>query len=124
MSEYAKGFKDGFLAGVEEGKKLNQKNYWTEPWPNYLGWPGTCGVCGRVSSGVEGYVCSNVRCPNTAIAYTTGATGAVGSTVTNEIPKGANGPAGYAGPTTQEEKERLDRYNQVWVNGQWAELGN
>lgn len=121
MSDYAKGFKDGFLAGVEEGKKLNQKDYWTQPWPNYLGRPWTCVVCGKDwGNGSWNYYCSNARCPSQAVAYTTGA---VGSTVTNEIPKGTNGPAGYSGPSAEEEKERLNRYNQVWINGQWAELG-
>lgn len=124
MSDYAKGFKDGFLAGVEEGKKLNQKDYWTQPWPNYLGSPNTCVVCGKDwGNGAWNYYCSNARCPSQAVSYTTVATGAVGSTVTNEIPKGTNGPAGYSGPSAEEEKERLNRYNQVWINGQWAELG-
>ena len=80
MSDYAKGFKDGFLAGVEEGKKLNDKTYMkgltegmkkTLP-PPYVPstLPGytlertdTCPKCGIKIGGAMGYVCSSVNCP-------------------------------------------------------------
>lgn len=92
MSEdYAKGFKDGFAAGLEEGKKLNSLKY-----PNYLGSPGTCHVCGKYwGNGVWGYVCSNQYCPSRAVAYTAGGavTGAVGTMgQVQSYSAGANGP--------------------------------
>lgn len=90
MSEdYAKGFKDGFAAGLEEGKKLTPK---TQPklddyvfgQPDYLGMQNTCHVCGRLQSGIEGYVCFSPRCPSMATSYSIGptdgpVTGAVGA---------------------------------------------
>lgn len=109
--EYAKGFKDGFAAGLEEGKKLNDKSYtdglidgmkktmpapynpnpyWPPHWP-YV----TCDV-------------SNV------------VRGAVGSEVGYTYAAGANGPAG----SIENEKEMYDRYNSVWVNGSWVSLGS
>lgn len=74
MSEdYAKGFKDGFAAGLEEGKKLAPRD--TVFQPGYLGMPNTCSVCGRDggNNGVWGYVCSHPKCPTNATC------GAVGS---------------------------------------------
>ena len=32
MTDYAKGFKDGFAAGLEEGKKLAPKERTYNPW--------------------------------------------------------------------------------------------
>lgn len=87
--DYKSGFKDGFAAGLEEGKKLGIK---LPDYPNYLGSPGTCHVCGRLSQGVTGYVCSNANCPTRVTAYTTGATGAIGSNRRPDYPIGANGP--------------------------------
>lgn len=119
MSEdYAKGFKEGFAAGLEEGKKLApvKSNF-----PGYLGSATACSVCGKdFGNKIWGYVCSNVNCPTRAVAYSGGAvTGAVGSVTTGQIQAvGANGPAGstmYDGP---------EYANKVWINGQWAELGS
>lgn len=106
MSDYAKGFKDGFAAGLEEGKKLNDKSYTdgyieglkkTMPapynpnpsWPSY--WP-TYVTCDGSDS---------VR-------------GAVGST---QMPSSTAGGNGAAGPTQGNN-------NSVWINGEWASLGN
>lgn len=83
MSEdYAKGFKDGFAAGLEEGKKIVPRD--TVFQPGILGLPNTCHVCGRLQSGIDGYVCYSPRCPSITTAYSTGptggpVTGAVGS---------------------------------------------
>lgn len=84
MSDYAQGFKDGFAAGLEEGKKLAEKNYAdgyleglkkTMPMPPpYIPPPTTspnwtlelkeyCPKCGIKVSGVMGYVCSSPNCP-------------------------------------------------------------
>ena len=91
-NDYAKGFKDGFAAGLEEGKKLSSPK---PSWPMYLGSPNTCQVCGKYFGNNDwGYVCSHTNCPTRAVAYSTGATGAVGSSVTPSYPTGANGPAG------------------------------
>jgi hypothetical protein len=95
-NDYAKGFKDGFAAGLEEGKKLAPV---VPSYPSFLGSPGYCQVCGKNwgNGGVWGYVCNNQYCPSRAVAYSTGATGAVGSSVTTSYPPGANGPTGPAG---------------------------
>jgi len=106
MNDYAQGFKDGFAAGLEEGKKINDKTYTdgfieglkkTLP-PPYVP-PGTvwgqsdvCPKCGIKISGVMGYVCNSPNCPtfpqvtcgSPMTAYSTGptdgpVTGAVGS---------------------------------------------
>lgn len=94
MSDYAQGFKDGFAAGLEEGKKLASKPTRLDDYlfgqPGYLGMPNTCHVCGRLQSGVDGYVCYSPNCPTKVTcgspmtAYSTGptggpVTGAVGS---------------------------------------------
>ena len=79
MNDYAQGFKDGFAAGLEEGKKLTPK---TQPklddyvfgQPDYLGMQNTCHVCGRLQSGIQGYICYSPRCPSMATAYSTGPT--------------------------------------------------
>jgi hypothetical protein len=131
MSDYAKGFKDGFAAGLEEGKKLvpSQKrlddylfgNRYTTS-PNFtLEARDTCPKCGIKISGLMNYTCSSVNCPTFYTA--TCSVGAVGSDVVGSNAVGANGPAGYSGPSSEEEYDRLNRYNQVWINGQWAELG-
>jgi hypothetical protein len=93
-NDYAKGFKDGFAAGLEEGKKL------ATPKPNLndfvFGSSTACKVCGKDwgQGGAWGYVCYNTNCPTRAVAYSTGATGAIGSTYKPEYPTGAVGPAG------------------------------
>lgn len=76
IPDYAQGFKDGFAAGLEEGKKLAPKD--TVFKPGYLGMPDTCHVCGRLQSGIDGYVCYSPRCP-TKVTCGTSMTGAVGS---------------------------------------------
>ena len=94
-NDYAKGFKEGFAAGLEEGKKLSSLKY-----PNYLGSFSTCQVCGKQwGNDAWGYVCSNMYCPSRAIAYTAGVggaggavIGAVGSMDTMNSGVGANGP--------------------------------
>jgi hypothetical protein len=92
--DYAKGFKDGFAAGLEEGKKLAT----SKPSLNdfVFGSSTACKVCGKDwgHGGAWGYVCMNANCPTRAIAYSTGA---VGSSVTTSYPPGANGPTGPAG---------------------------
>lgn len=90
--DYAQGFKDGFAAGLEEGKKLAPKI----EWPSYLGSPNCCSVCGKdFGNKIWGYVCSNANCPTRATAYSGGAvSGAVGSTTQPSYPKGVNGPIG------------------------------
>lgn len=90
MSDYAKGFKDGFAAGLEEGKKLTPvkskaptrlsdlNDYvFGQPGyrPGYLGLPNTCQVCGRLQEGMTGYVCYSPNCPSIATAYSIGPTG-------------------------------------------------
>lgn len=93
MSEdYAKGFKDGFAAGLEEGKKLTpvvskdptRLDDYVFGQPGYLGLPNTCHVCGRLQNSVDGYVCYSPKCPSMATSYSIGptggpVTGAVGS---------------------------------------------
>lgn len=113
-NDYAKGFKEGFAAGLEEGKKLNPPKI---EWPGYLGSAGYCSVCGKdFGNKIWGYVCSNANCPTRVTAYSGGAvTGAVGSEVGYTYAAGANGPKGpYDGPEYQ---------NKVWINGTWADLG-
>lgn len=77
IPDYAQGFKDGFAAGLEEGKKIKEKSYMdgliegmkkTLP-PPYVppgtvwGQRDTCPKCGIKISGVMGYVCSSPNCP-------------------------------------------------------------
>lgn len=98
MSEdYKKGFKDGFAAGLEEGKKLSMPQV---GWPTYP--PITCGGSTPIY----------------------GAVGSAGGHGAGSV--GANGEAGSmmgSRPTIEEEKNRLSRYNEVWINGSWASLG-
>ena len=82
IPDYAQGFKDGFAAGLEEGKKLAPKQTRLDDYvfgqPGYLGMPNTCQICGR--SGVAGYVCYDPKCPTKVTcggpmtAYSTGPT--------------------------------------------------
>jgi hypothetical protein len=113
MTDYANGFKDGFAAGLEEGKKLNDKTYTdgliegmkkTLP-PPYVP-KETCPKCGIIISGVMGYVCSSINCPT----FYQASYGAVGTNDTAAYAKGANGSAAPD--------------NSVWINGKWASLGN
>jgi hypothetical protein len=70
IDDYQKGFKDGFAAGLEEGKKLAPKQPRLDDYvfcqSGYLGAPDTCQVCGRLQSGIQGYVCYSPRCPYTS----------------------------------------------------------
>lgn len=132
-SDFERGFQKGFEKGLEEGKKLSQPQIgWPSPRLDdfVFGAKDKCSKCGIKIDSVMGYVCSNPNCP-TFIQTTYGPgismTGAVGSTNVPEVSTGVNGPAGPAGlkgPSTKEERERLDRYNQVWINGTWATIGN
>jgi len=67
MTDYAKGFKDGFAAGLEEGKKLAPKERTYNPWIDTGPYVGkvkeSCPKCGIKISGVMGYVCSSPNCP-------------------------------------------------------------
>ena len=111
MSEdYVKGFKDGFAAGLEEGKKLNEKSYTdglidgmkkTLPapynpippqWPT-LGWPYITSDCVR---------------------------GAVGSEPSQSYATGANGPAGSVNINAPQIKTQSFESR----NGYYDESGN
>lgn len=103
--DYAQGFKDGFAAGLEEGKKLQKtsvdlEKYLQKPltFPQY-DTRETCPKCGMKISGVMGYVCNSQNCP-TFMQVTC-----------NTV--GTKGP--YDGP---------EYANKVWINGEWAELGS
>jgi hypothetical protein len=68
MTDYAKGFKDGFAAGLEEGKKIKDDLHnLPKPLPrldDYIfGAKEKCTKCGIKISGVMGYVCSSPNCP-------------------------------------------------------------
>jgi len=67
MTDYAKGFKDGFAAGLEEGKKIAPKEQTYNPWIDTGPYVGkvkeSCPKCGIKISGVMGYVCSSPNCP-------------------------------------------------------------
>ena len=58
--DYARGYNDGFRAGVEAGKELKAPSYPT--WPT----PKGCSVCGMVFEvgKAYGYVCGNSNCPS------------------------------------------------------------
>lgn len=83
MNDYAQGFKDGFAAGLEEGKKLAPKQTKLDDYvfgqPGYLGMSNTCHVCGRLQSGIQGYVCYTPRCPFMSTTYSASQTSAVDS---------------------------------------------
>lgn len=92
-NDYAKGFKDGFAAGLEEGKKLapviskNPTRLDDYVFGNNYG----CPKCGKVFMTTQ--VCYSPGCPYIATAYSGGAvTGAVGATGSMSYPTGANGP--------------------------------
>lgn len=67
MNDYAKGFKDGFAAGLEEGKKIAPKEQKYNPWIDtgpYVGKANeSCPKCGVKINGVMSYVCSSPNCP-------------------------------------------------------------
>jgi hypothetical protein len=98
MSEdYQKGFKDGFIIGLEEGKRNQNLN----PVPSYKPWPEigmmkeTCPKCGIKISGVMNYTCSSINCPIFYTASYSGPQGAVGSQTCKTYGvggAGANGP--------------------------------
>lgn len=90
--DYRQGFKDGFAAGLEEGKKqqkisVDLEKYLQKPFdfPPYVPQPNmsvkeTCPKCGIKISGVMGYVCSSPNCPTfPQVTCGTAMTGAVGS---------------------------------------------
>ena len=85
--DYKKGFKDGFAAGLEEGKKLAPvKSKDPTRLDDYVfGQPNTCSVCGMKFDGPMGYVCmhpgclSRVTCGTPMTAYPTILAGAIGS---------------------------------------------
>ena len=100
MSDYAKGFKDGFAAGLEEGKKIVNDQWVQEkiktlepvlskPQPRLddyvFGTRETCPKCGIKINGAMGYVCPSINCPvyfnavNLSYANGIAMTGAVGS---------------------------------------------
>jgi hypothetical protein len=83
MTDYAKGFKDGFAAGLEEGKKIAPKEQTYNPWIDTGPYVGkvkeSCPKCGIKISGVMGYVCSSPNCPTfPQVTCGTPMTGAVG----------------------------------------------
>lgn len=102
-NDYTQGFKDGFAAGLEEGKKLAPVKS-SDPWGlgPLVGSTG-CLVCGRYDNAAMGYVCTHPKCPSRVAGVVTGqlsvagSFGAVGSMSQVEYPKGANGPAGETG---------------------------
>lgn len=67
VPDYAKGFKDGFAAGLEEGKKLAPKEQKYNPWIDTGPYVGevkeSCPKCGIKISGVMNYVCASPNCP-------------------------------------------------------------
>lgn len=137
MSEdYVKGFKDGFAAGLEEGKKMNNKTYTdgfiegmktTMP-PPYVPQPtlpgftfevkDTCPKCGIKINGVMGYVCSSINCPTfykatsdvgSEVGYTTGTVNINGPSISQINPMGE-----VKGKTTNEQG-----YNNNWEIGSY-----
>lgn len=110
MSDYAKGFKDGFAAGLEEGKKLVEEQWRKEkidelekslpksPWGlgDYVfGARETCPKCGIKISGVMNYVCASPNCPTfPQVTCGTPMTG-VASGGDYSHARGAVGAAGY-----------------------------
>jgi len=117
MTDYRQGFKDGFAAGLEEGKKLNDKTYTdgliegmkkTLP-PPYVP-KETCPKCGITIGGVMGYVCNSINCPTFYRTWTGPAqdnhwtagycntVGVVGSTAIDTDAPGTNGPCGPSEP--------------------------
>lgn len=89
--DYAKGFKDGFAAGLEEGKKLAPV---VPSYPSFLGSPGYCQVCGKDfgNGKIWGYVCINANCPTRVTAYSDGAVGATYDNMSSSYPDWAGNP--------------------------------
>jgi hypothetical protein len=129
-NDYAQGFKDGFAAGLEEGKKLaprapnwNELLVGGEKIPTTspkISLHETCPKCGIKIGGVMGYVCGSINCPTFLktscvttgfTGLTAGAVGAAQGYVPGYNEAGANGPADPG-------------HNSVWINGKWTELGN
>lgn len=118
--DYRQGFKDGFAAGLEEGKKqqkisIDLEKYIQKPltFPQY-DQRETCPKCGIKISGVMGYVCNSINCPAFYTATSSVGkpmTGAIGSEVSQTYAARANGPS----PPDN---------NSVWVNDSWVSLGN
>lgn len=112
--DYAKGFKDGFKIGLEEGKRHQNLNpvpsLWPKSLPEYQS-KDKCPKCGITISGVMGYVCSSINCPT----FYQASYGAVG---TNDTAAYAKGAVGANGPSEPPDN------NSVWVNGTWVSLGN
>ena len=113
MTDYANGFKDGFAAGLEEGKKIVEEQWrhdkikeiekslpklqpnlgdymfrTNETWPNI----NRCSKCGISLNNVMNYTCSSINCPN---YLNTTRMGAIGSDTTSyTYGASANGPEG------------------------------
>jgi len=147
MTDYANGFKDGFAAGLEEGKKIKERSYMDgyndgliegmkKTLPTAYVPQETCPKCGITISGVMGYTCQSINCPKyyntwtsptlynewsavpgTVWAASSSSQGAVGSTSLGAPAPGANGP-----PAGYEHND-LQGYDRVWMNGQWVEAG-
>jgi hypothetical protein len=127
MPDYAQGFKDGFASGLEEGKKLVEEQWRQDkikeleksiPKPitrldDYLfGASETCPKCGMKIDGLTGFVCGSPNCP--CFSNVTCGIGAIGSSYDpNTKVMSSKGP--YDGPEYE---------NKVWINGEWAHLGN
>ena len=110
MSDYAQGFKDGFAAGLEEGKKMSKPQPRLDDY--VFGARETCPKCQMRIDRAMGYVCASPNCPT----FPKITCGAVGSDVPYTNAVGANGPAGpFDGPEYQ---------NKIWINGQWTEIGS
>ena len=102
MTDYANGFKDGFAAGLEEGKKMNDKTYTdgfiegmkkTMP-PPYVP-KDKCPKCGITISGMMGYVCSSVNCPTFYTVSSYEPKGVIGkNSLYGSSAPGTNGPSG------------------------------
>lgn len=136
MSDYAQGFKDGFAAGLAEGKKLVEEQWrlhtitelektLPKPQPRLddyvFGARETCPKCHVRVDRAMGYVCASPNCP-TFPKITCGVpmTGAIGSEVSQTYAAGANGPAGYK---HSESTNLVGPDDTVWINGEWAHLG-
>ena len=91
--DYAKGFKDGFAAGLEEGKRhqnLNPVPY-TRPYEPLDMTKDNCPKCGIKISGVMGYVCTSINCP-TFPQVTCCAVGATYDNMSSSYPDWAGNP--------------------------------
>jgi len=87
--DYAKGFKDGFAVGLEEGKRLAPK---TTRLDDYVfGNSYGCPKCGKnFNDGkIWGYVCSVSGCPS---RVTCGAVGATYDNMSSSYPDWAGNP--------------------------------